>query len=53
MDIFLLTVLHDSEGETATDMIPNPSVTTRSSRNVRRTQCMEESAQQGEQGIVA
>ena len=28
------TVLYDSEGETAMDMIPNPSVTTRSSRNI-------------------
>ena len=27
------TVLHDSEGETATDTTPNPSVTTRSGRN--------------------
>ena len=46
------TVLHGSEGETATDKISNPSVTTRSDRNVRRTRHMEESAQQCEQGIV-
>ena len=42
------TVLQGSEGETTTDMIPNPSVTTRSGRNIRRTQHMEESAQQCE-----
>ena len=47
------TVLHGSEGETTMDTIPNPSVTTRSGRNIRRTQQMEESAQQHEQGIVA
>ena len=47
------TVLHDSEGETATDMIPNPSVMMRSGRNIQRTQQMEESTQQCEQGIVA
>ena len=35
------------------DTIPNPSVTMRSGRNIRRTQRMEESAQQCEQGIVA
>ena len=28
------TVLHDSEGGTAMDMTPNPSVTTRSGRNI-------------------
>ena len=43
---------HGSEGETATDTTPNPSVTTRSGRNVRRTQQTEESIQQCEQGIV-
>ena len=32
------TVLHDSEGETAADTIPNPSVLTRSGRNIQRTQ---------------
>ena len=47
------TVLHGSEGETTMDTIPNPSVTMRSSRNIRRTQRMEVSAQQCEQGIVA
>ena len=47
------TVLHGSEGETTTDTIPNPSVTMRSGRNIRRTQWMEESTQQHEQGIVA
>ena len=47
------TVLHGSEGETTTDMILYPSVTTRSGRNIQRTQWMEESAQQHEQGIVA
>ena len=47
------TVPHDSEGETAMDTTPNPSVTTRSGRNVRRTQRMEESTQQHEQGLVA
>ena len=47
------TVLHGSEGETTTDMLPNPRVTTRSSRNIERTQWMEESTQQCEQGIVA
>ena len=47
------TVLQGSEGETTTDMIPNSSVTKRSGRNTRRTQRMEESAQQREQGIVA
>ena len=47
------TVLHGSEGETTMDMIPNPSVTMRSSRNIQRTQQMEESTQQHEQGIVA
>ena len=47
------TVLHDSERETATDTIPNPSVMTRSGRNIQRTQQMEESTQQREQGIVA
>ena len=47
------TVLHGSEGETTTDAIPNPSVTMRSSRNIQRTQLMEESAQQREQGMVA
>ena len=31
------TVLHGSEGETTMDMIPNPSVTTRSIRNIQRT----------------
>ena len=46
------TELHGSEGETTTDMIPNPSVTTRSGRNIQRTQWMEESTQQHEQGIV-
>ena len=46
------TVPHGSEGETATDTTPNPSVTRRSGRNVRRTQQMEESTQQREQGIV-
>ena len=45
------TELHDSEGETAMDTIPNPSVTTRSARNIRRTQQMEASTQQHEQGI--
>ena len=47
------TVLHDSEGETAMDTIANPSVTMRSGRNIQRTQQMEESTQQREQGIVA
>ena len=47
------TVLHGSEGETTTDTIPNPSVTMRSGRNIQRTQQMEESTQQHEQGIVA
>ena len=47
------TVPHGSEGETATDTTPNPSVSTRSGRNIRRTQRMEESAQQREQGLVA
>ena len=47
------TVLHGSEGETTMDTIPNPSVATRSGRNIQRTQWMEESAQQCEQGIVA
>ena len=37
------TVPHGSEGETATDTTPNPSVTTRSGRNVQRTQRMDES----------
>ena len=46
-------VLHGSEGETTMDTIPNPSVTTRSGRNIRRTQHMEKSVQQREQGIVA
>ena len=46
------TVPHGSEGETATDTIPNPSVMTRSGWNVRRTQRMEEITQQREQGIV-
>ena len=46
-------VLHGSDGETTTDMIPYPGVTARSGRNIRRTQRMEESAQQCEQGIVA
>ena len=46
------TVPHGSEGETATDTTPNPSVTARSGRNVRRTQRMEESTQQREQGLV-
>ena len=32
------TVPHGSEGETATEMTPNPSITTRSGRNVQRTQ---------------
>ena len=32
------TVPHGSEGETAMDTTPNPSVTTRSGRNIRRTQ---------------
>ena len=49
----LETVPHGSEGETAMDMTPNPSVMTRSGRIVRRTQRMEESTQQHEQGIVA
>ena len=31
------TVPHGSEGGTATDTIPNPSVTTRSSRNIQAT----------------
>ena len=47
------TVPHGSEGGTATDTIPNPSVMARSGRNIRRTQRMEESTQQREQGIVA
>ena len=47
------TVPHGSEGETAMDTTPNPSVTTRSGRNVQRTQQMEESTQQREQGLVA
>ena len=47
------TMPHGSEGGPATDMIPNPSVTTRSGRNIQRTQQMEESTQQCEQGIVA
>ena len=47
------TVLHDSEGETAMDTIPNPSVMTRSGRNIRITRRMEESTQLQEQGIVA
>ena len=44
---------HGSEGGTATDTIPNASVTMRSGRNIQRTQRMEESTQQCEQGIVA
>ena len=47
------TILHDSEGETTIDTIPNPSVTTRRVRNIQRTQWMEESTQQCDQGIVA
>ena len=55
------TVPHGSEGETATDMTPNPSVMTKmagmyeepSEWNIRRTQRMEESTQQHEQGLVA
>ena len=47
------TELNGSEGETTMDTIPNPSVTTRSGRDIRRTQHMEESAQQREQGAEA
>ena len=35
------------------DMIPNPSVTTRTGRDIRRTKHMEASAQQREQGTEA
>ena len=47
-----VTVLHDSEGGTAMDTIPNPSITMRSGRNIQRPQQMEEKTQQREQGML-
>ena len=46
-----LSSYHDLS--TTMDTIPNPSVTTRTGRDIRRTKHMEASAQQREQGTEA